>query len=400
MITPSEIRAKCQRIWQSDSFWKSITHSQSEPVIEIPFGKLKAKELLTDFAAMSASVSALRNESKEIQGYGYSINYTETSHRQLGVQKLPTRIYFETLDDFTRFIGKKKELEDYRQLAKETISCRPELKNWVENNPLRLIENKGTWDKTMAVCMYFLNHPSPGLYLRQLDIPNVDTKFIESNKSILRDLLDEVLPDSSINRDITGFSAHGFERRYYLLHEELQIRFRILDKKFAFLGTATDISLPATQFNALNFPCKRVFFTENKINSLAFPDVEDSIVVFGGGYGISILKEAAWLRDKEIFYWGDIDTHGFSILSQMRGYFSHVNSMLMDIDTLNIFKSQWGEEEREKRCLIELSNLTCDEWQLYSNLRDNVFGDRIRLEQEKISFTYLCNKLLTLFTKN
>jgi hypothetical protein len=390
VITPSEIRFKCQRIWQSDSFWESLAQGQSEPVIEIPFGKLKAKELLTDFAVTSASVTALRNESKEVRGYGYTIGYTETSHRQLGAQKLPTRIYFETLDDFTRFAGKKKELEDYRRLAKETISYRPELQKWVERNPHRLIENKGSWNKIMAVCTYFLNHPSPGLYLRQLDIPNVDTKFIENNKSILRDLLDEVLPDSAINRDVTGFSAHGFERRYYLLYEEQSIRFRILDKKLAFLGVATDISLPAAQFNALNFPCKKVFFTENKTNSLCFPDVADSIVVFGGGYGISALKEASWLRDKEIFYWGDIDTHGFSILSQLRGYFPHVHSIMMDIQTLRAFKTQWVEEEEEKRCRTELSNLTCDEWQVYSDLRDNIHGDRVRLEQEKISFSYLC----------
>lgn len=393
MITPNEIRAKCKRIWQSDSFWQSITQGESEPVIEIPFGKLKAKELLTDFADTSASVTTLRNDSKEVKGYGYSIGYTETSHRQLGSQKLPTRIYFETLDDFIRFIGKKKELEDYWQLVRETISCRPELQKWVERNPHRLIENKRNWDKVMAVCTYFLNHPSSGLYLRQLDIPNVDTKFIENNKSILRDLLDEVLPDSAINRDATGFSTHGFERRYFLQYEELPVRFRILDKKSAFLGTATDISLPAAQFNALNFPCKKVFFTENKINSLCFPDVDDSIVVFGGGYGISILKKADWLRDREIYYWGDIDTHGFSILSQLRSYFPHVHSILMDFHTLDTFKAQWGKEEEEKRCRAELSYLTCDEWQLYSYLRDNVYGERVRLEQERISFSYLCQTL-------
>jgi hypothetical protein len=362
-------------------------------VIEIPFGKLKAKELLVDFAESCASVTMLRNESKEVRGYGYSIAYTETSHRQLGVQKLPARIYFETLDDFIRFIGKKKELEEFRRLVKETTSCRPELQKWVESNPHRLIENKGSWDKIMAVCTYFLNHPAPELYLRQLDIPNVDTKFIENNKSVLRDLLDEILPDSAINRGATGFSAHGFERRYFLLHEEPPIRFRILDKKFAFLRAVTDITLPASQFNALNFPCKRVFFTENKINSLCFPNVDDSIVVFGGGYGVSALKEASWLHNKEIFYWGDIDTHGFSILSQIRGYFSHVHSILMDIQTLHTFKSQWGEEDEEKRCRTELSNLTCDEWQLYSDLRDNIHGDRVRLEQEKISYGYLCNTL-------
>lgn len=393
MITPSEIRAKCLRIWQSDSFWELITQGQSGQMIEVPFGKLKAKELLTDFAVTSASVAELRNESKEVKGYGYSIDYTETSHRQLGAQKLPTRIYFKTLDDFTRFIGKKKELEDYRRQAKETISYRPELKKWVENNPHRLIENKSSWYKILDVCTYFLNHPSPGLYLRQLDIPNVDTKFIESNKSILKDLLDEILPENSVNRMAGGITGSGFERRYRLLYDEPLVRFRILDLKFAYLGVGTDISMPASQFNSLKIPCSKIFFTENKVNLLCFPDVMDSIVVFGGGYGVSSIKDAAWLQERELIYWGDIDTHGFSILSQLRGYFPHVHSLLMDIDTLTAFKALWVEEDESKRCVHELSNLTDDEWQLYSDLRDNVLGDRVRLEQERIAYGFLQGKL-------
>ena len=28
----------------------------------------------------------------------------------------------------------------------------------------------------------------------------------------------------------------------------------------------------------------------------------------------------AWLLEKEIYYWGDIDTHGFAIFNQLRGF--------------------------------------------------------------------------------
>ncbi len=70
-----------------------------------------------------------------------------------------------------------------------------------------------------------------------------------------------------------------------------------------------------------------------------------------------------------------------------------MHSILMDVKTLETFKELWGEEEEEKRCLIELNNLTHDEWQLYSDLRDNVRGDKVRLEQERIGFQWLCNAL-------
>jgi hypothetical protein len=43
---------------------------------------------------------------------------------------------------------------------------------------------------------------------------------------------------------------------------------------------------------------------------LAFPDVSDAMVVFGAGYGFDNLAAAPWLHEKQIYYWGDIDTHG------------------------------------------------------------------------------------------
>ncbi len=35
------------------------------------------------------------------------------------------------------------------------------------------------------------------------------------------------------------------------------------------------------------------------------------------------LAEASWLKERDLFYWGDIDTHGFAILDQLRGHFPH-----------------------------------------------------------------------------
>lgn len=392
MITPVDIREKCLRIWQSDAFWVDIAQGGDFRPIEIPFGKPSPKEMLNDFSTLDEQLAVLRRASKEHKGYGYGIDYTEINHRQLGSQRVPARIYFETADDFLRYVGKKKEFDTFQELAAETQVVLPGLSDWVSKNPHSVIANSAIWHKLLAVCRYFQETPSPRLYLRQLDVPKVDTKFIESNKTILRSLLDEVLPKAAVDRDVTKLSEHGFERRYRLLYEEPQVRFRILDKDLAYLGM-TDLTIPVSQFNSLDFPAARVFFTENKTNVLCFPDVKESIAIFGGGYGIGVLKAAEWLRRKEIYYWGDIDTHAFSILSQLRGYFPHVHSILMDVKTLETFKELWGEEEEEKRCLIELTNLTHDEWQLYSDLRDNVRGDKVRLEQERIGFRWVLEVL-------
>ncbi|MDT1894065.1 hypothetical protein FPK47_29370, partial [Acinetobacter baumannii] len=81
-----------------------------------------------------------------------------------------------------------------------------------------------------------------------------------------------------------------------------------------------DLAVPVAQFAALRSSVERVFITENEVNALAFPDMDSSMVVFGGGYGIERLAQAEWVRGRQVVYWGDIDTHGFAILDRLRAW--------------------------------------------------------------------------------
>ena len=130
----------------------------------------------------------------------------------------------------------------------------------------------------------------------------------------------------------------------------MRIRFRILDPAHAILpgNFVQDITLDAESFAKLDLNVTRVFITENEINFLAFPQIKNSMVIFGAGYGFEMLSKVEWLPRCRIQYWGDIDTHGFAILDQLRNQFSHVESLLMDRATLLEFKSQWGREEKQR----------------------------------------------------
>ena len=131
----------------------------------------------------------------------------------------------------------------------------------------------------------------------------------------------------------------------------------------------------------------RVFMTENKINFLPFPQVKDSVVLFGAGYGFEVLREAQRLARSRIHYWGDIDTHGFAILDQLRSQFGHVTSFLMDRSTLLAFESVWGEVEQ--KTLRDLPRLDPEERSLHDDLRDNRIRNNLRLEQERIGFDWV-----------
>ena len=186
-----------------------------------------------------------------------------------------------------------------------------------------------------------------------------------------------------------GGSLSGFAQRYGFRDKPQRIRFRLLDPAHAPSPwfRDSDITLDAASFARLEPSVSRIFITENETNFLAFPPVKDSLIVFGGGYGIDVLARAAWIARCQVHYWGDIDTHGFAILDQLRAHLPDAHSLLMDRATLLAFEAHWGEEERQT--LRDLPRLNDNEQALYDELRDNRLRPRLRLEQERIGFGWV-----------
>jgi hypothetical protein len=239
----------------------------------------------------------------------------------------------------------------------------------------------------LAIVAWLQAHPRPGIYLRQVDIPGVHSKFIEAQRGVLGEWFDLALPPEAIDSSAAG--ASQFARRYGFRDKPQRIRFRLLDRRLSLLpgDLEQDITLDAGSFARLDARVARVFITENEVNFLAFPAVPHSLIVFGAGYGFETLREADWLSRCRLHYWGDIDTHGFSILDQLRAHFAHVESFLMDRATLLAFETHWGEEDRQT--LRELPRLNAEEGALYDDLRDNRLRRNLRLEQERIGFGWV-----------
>lgn len=243
------------------------------------------------------------------------------------------------------------------------------------------------WDRLLGVVAWLAAHPRPGVYLRQVDIPGVHSKFIEAQRGVLSELFDLALPGEAIDSSAVGVSQ--FAQRYGFRDKPARIRLRMLDHRHPLLpgDLEQDITLDAGSFARIEPAIERVFITENEINFLAFPFVPRSLIIFGAGYGFETLREAAWLSRCSIHYWGDIDTHGFAILDQLRAHFAHAESFLMDRATLLAFETQWGEEERPTR--RDLPRLNAEESALYDELRDNRLRKNLRLEQERIGFGWV-----------
>jgi len=391
MITPDEIKKKALRIWNSGRFLTAWCSANDLFPLQIPFGKVRGSYISNNYHEVNQGIEMLTASSKQKTGSGYSIEFSSISHRQLGKQNIPEKILIETENDFLILCGKKKEHKIFTEIFFKTKKSFPGLCDFIRDNPLTVIKHASQWEKLLKICLFFQKHPEPLLYIRQIVIPGIDTKFIELNKKILSELLIYLQPVKDKNPP-PGLAQHGFEKYFGFLYDESQIRFRILDEEF-FIQGLSDLSIPMSQFSALELPVDKVFVTENKINGLSFPMIKKSMVIFGLGYGIQVLREIPWLRDRKIYYWGDIDTHGFSILSIVREILPQCRSFLMDGETLMAHRESWVKETEGKRFTGDLPGLDADEIRLFEQLRNNSYGKNVRLEQELIGFDSLLEVL-------
>ncbi len=387
MLHPKDIKAKAQRLWDSGRLLRAWMGAEELFPWSLSLVPPRGGRLLEDFSAVASWKTAIEAGCKCSGGEGYRIEYLELEHRQLGRQRLPQRVVFDGPLDLAGYLGKSRDLGEFARLSRDIRRRFPSLQEWIAAQPLQVLQHARRWPQLLAVLAWFPAHPRPNLYLRELAIPGVDSKFIEGHRRLLWDLLERLLPEDAQELSVTGLARHGFERRFGLKYDQPLIRFRLLDPMpAARFGGLDDLSLPLAVFARLDPPCRRVFVTENKVNGLSFPPMADSLVIFGLGYGIEALGEVDWLEGKEIFYWGDLDTHGFAILSQLRGRFTGVRSLLMDRDTLMACRDVWGQEEPAKRFTGDPGHLSEVEAAMYRDLRDDVLGERVRLEQERIPF--------------
>ena len=374
-----ELRAQLQRLWERGRILASLVDDQPLFPLKLSLKGPSSAELAERFEAVRDWIARLRALPH------YRVEMREVNHRVLGRNQVPAAVWVDSLAEAVAILGKSRELRRFETLLSLTRQRQPALTAWLARRPLQALELADDWQRLLTVVDWLRDHPRPGVYLRQVDLPGVHTKFLEAHRAVLAELLDLVLPERAV--DPTASGVTGFARRYGFLDRPVRIRFRVLDPAIALLGNGADISLDAVNFARLAPPVSRVFITENEVNFLAFPAQPGSLAIFGAGYGFEELARAAWLRDRELHYWGDIDTHGFAILDQLRGFFPAVASLLMDRQTLLDHRGLWSHEARpQRRALTRLDGV---EAALYQTLRDDELGHGVRLEQERIGFKRL-----------
>lgn len=306
---------------------------------------------------------------------GAEIRRQTRTWSELGQMEIPTEIRFATAESLATYLG-INELSLFRlaQTRWSMLSAAwPDLAEplrgllaWIAKLP------DEDYKRFTAVIDWLSANPNSGLYLRQLPIPGVDTKWIERHAGPIGRLLSVRTGRAGVFLHIAGLKGDSSCRRVRLLDEALRSR-------VAGIG---DLTVPLSDLAKLDLPIRIAVVVENLQTMLAFEDIPGTVVIMGGGFSVTELAAIPWLARIPLLYWGDIDTSGFEILNALRKHHSHAESLLMDEITFRRYEELCTADPSPTQRVLDA--LTPTELQLYGLLRGIPDGARNRLEQERI----------------
>lgn len=380
MITPKELRQKCEK-----SFFKIATsHLQGLEIFPllVPSNKQITGSNYSDW---KGDLLPLYQQSKQVKLKGYSVEWKEKKING-SVQSVPSKIYFDSLNDFLVFIDKEDDYEKIIAAKEKLIAEFPNMEEWVNNHPAILLEHFEKWEDVLKVCKYLTACPPPhDYYVRELPI-EVHSKFIEQNSSLLVKLLDQLLPDEWINKGSSDFAT-----RFGLKKANIYTQIRILDDDLKSSLGYDECSLTLEDAAWLQWLPENVFIIENQICFLTFPRVKNSVAIFGSGFKSRLSKHLPWLEKARLICWFDLDAAGFEMLNMIRQYYPNAESFLMNTDAYSSH-GMFAVANTSKRKTLPF--LSSEERSMYDFLIEN----SQRLEQERISQTFVAAKVQVMMT--
>lgn len=356
--------------------WLAGDAGESQWPLEVPLGVPSEQAALRQVEGVRAWVNAWQGW----QGVG-SLCWCERRWKALGIQRLPEKLALRGPEEVAVWIGESARWLRARSRYQALMARWPVLAAQLPRH-FDVLADYGDADFGRLVEMldWIANHPNSDLYPRQLPVAGLDSKWLEGRKGLLTGLVAAIQEDASGDRD--------FYRRCGLKAPAHLVRMRVLDQGLrARVGGMGDITAPLDDLARIHWPVSHVFIVENLQTGLAMSDIPGAVVFMRLGYDIDVLARLPWLVHAQCIYWGDLDTHGLAILQLARSCLPELRSVLMDEDTLLRHRALWVDESAQHPA-AELALLTEGERRLYRDLKQQRWGQNVRLEQERIDWTF------------
>jgi hypothetical protein len=317
----------------------------------------------------------LRNESKAQNGFGPTITFEAASTRKFGTGTLARDISFESLDDLTRYIGKKTEADRAIACAAIITTAFPAARTWTAARARRLVEHDSTtWQGIVRCAQHFIANPKPWVYPREVPL-GLHTKFLEEHHAALIDLLENLSP-TTLNDPYANW-----QDRLGLRSSSDMIEGRFLDTAVA-PALPRHMVTPATEWIRCALGPRWILIVENRTTLLSLPTLDGCLALLGKGYAVRQLAQIPMLQSLPVCYWGDIDQHGFEILASLRSVLPGAQSCLMDKGTLDRCREFCGQENVDGT--LPVSFVTANLQPAERTMWQRCASEHLRLEQENI----------------
>ncbi|RSM74712.1 hypothetical protein DMB66_01095 [Actinoplanes sp. ATCC 53533] len=247
-------------------------------------------------------------------------------------------------------------------------------------------------DVLINAVAWLRRHPDAGNWtLRQLPVPGMHTKWLDTHGALLRDVAgrdvrDEVRPRLTV------------------------IHLTYVDLCHAASGRRRHDAWTTGDVHDIAYQPRVILVVENRDSRLWFPPVSDTIVVEGGGKAAAaLLANVPWIRSADhVVYWGDIDADGYAILDHFRAALAvpapdgapakHVTSILMEATDLHHYSQHGVNHDKAGRPIKPspelLPHLTEAETIAYNTIATAGPTPFRRIEQEAIPLTHAATRLL------
>lgn len=347
--------------------WATAGTPADEPLVDLPLHPPTERRALADQGAAISWVRAWERFS-DVPG---AVAWGERRWANLGTQRVPERLVLSTPAEVARMAGRAAHWEQlsrrFTRLALADTGDRSTLDAALPGAAADISAlDDGDFERLVAALAWLADHPDSGLYIRQLPIRGVDSKWVGSHRRLVQRL---------------HAAASGRPNLGLAVRPDL-VRARFLDPRLA-PGGLVDVTAPVDELAGLGIAPATVLVIENLETVLAVPALEGTVVVHGGGYAVDRLDGIPWVRAADVVYWGDLDSHGFAILNRLRAHGIAARSVLMDTVTLDAYADLCVPEP--KPSTGRLDHLTLDESATLGVLAER---GNIRLEQERIEWEH------------
>ena len=396
MISPEEIRIKAKNKYKDFLRYKvdlSVTFPVEDffPLI-IKADKGKVND---DLLSRQKELQLLISKSKNKTGSGYKLDFETVNSRKNGEQTEVSKIYFENESDYLSFINENKSYKLFctaiSQIKDSNLLSNEKFVEWAKSHLTDLCaepESNHFWTDVYLCADWLNKNQDSNIYIREIPLP-VHTKFIEQNKKIIKSLTEK------------ADSEFEFEATFGLKIKPDFVRFRSLSDNIILPFSESmlnECQLLLDDFSKLDESflnrIKNVFIVENEMVYLTFPQYKDSICIWGQGYKVNILNGIEWFKSKKLYYFGDLDEHGFDILSTYRRCYPQIQSFCMDKTVLDEYEQFLVQGKKLENGRIP-ENLTEAEKECFMILR-SVTSEKNRLEQARVSVEYIKKQLFLL----